>query len=925
MSKFMYTANGRTISNKQRIIESMANSDDKPAQKLPSDFFNLAGNLKLDGSVRATNFYKEDGTELQSVIKMGLPENVYYVDKKLGINQDKPIADLDVRGNARVTGELGIDGSMGLAGNFIGKGRVTAEDELFVGKNAGVAGNLGVGGAGTFAGKVTAEDELFVGKNAGIAGNLGVRGNIMSEGDLNANKVYTKGNIRIDNSTEQDKLMVFQNGDSKPPYLFYNKQGTMGVWNGDKAPWVLEGSGRFGSDAGSFYRAGDHSALQVKNGQNEGAYFWINDNNRDADGGKSTATVRNDAGHMRLQSKGGKGLTLQADTGSVVSDEDITASRHLNASGNANVSGDITFNGPNKWIIHTPDDDRRIMYMAPGNDKGEWMWDKQTQFFNNGNVQLSGGLMLGGQNIPHPDVGDGAFYRADGQVQIATDDLIRLRHVGSKSTGIQFDVREGPGDVNTPNGQMKITRQGIMFGGPNANREVNSAQISAGLHIPNSLNIVGMSADKGAASRKIDMWAEGGLNVYGDVIGNTGRLTLQNSGDWKDINLQGKCGQWHMSGPRCTENADFGIWYNPEPWSGKWQEQIRLSAKENKVKLPQNQQFCIGDICLTQEKLKELVIGSGTSNKMRDNMYFPEDAIIYQNVFDALKDKVIEKSGSPNGWNDGSYSQNPWNGRLLLHIGVKNAHPNGLLVRVPNGKNVIWLRALNDRWQSFEVYTKDGKQLGNFTTGWRKLSKYSPDGGLSDSFWNLHLWMPIRVPGPGEYIICGGNKKNDGGNDCWISGVAFSTNPWSHAMNSAVAYHWLVNEPADGRKNPTWNTQDWNNDQLVQLDQNNVYVLNVPVVKSGKDKLLYIIEHNNQWDGASHASVSVNGKPVERLRATYDNPFARHFNSKIYNRFIAAKVPNDLVTDSPFIEVTIDMRGMSQNIYFREIGTIDYI
>jgi hypothetical protein len=124
-------------------------------------------------------------------------------------------------------------------------------------------------------------------------------------------------------------------------------------------------------------------------------------------------------------------------------------------------------------------------------------------------------VKVGAHNINHPDDVDGAVYRADGQLQIATDDLVRVRHIGSKQTGIQFDARPGAGDINNPNGQMKITRQGIMFGGPNADREVNSGQISAGLHIPNSLNIVGMSKDKGSASRRVDVWAEGGHHVHG--------------------------------------------------------------------------------------------------------------------------------------------------------------------------------------------------------------------------------------------------------------------------------------------------------------------------------------------------------------------------------------------------------------------------
>jgi hypothetical protein len=74
------------------------------------------------------------------------------------------------------------------------------------------------------------------------------------------------------------------------------------------------------------------------------------------------------------------------------------------------------------------------------------------------------------------------------------------------------------GDVSPvyPNIYTRINENGIQFGGRNNGREVNSAQITAGQHIGNSLNIVGMSNAAGA-DRKIDMWAEGGCNMYGSL------------------------------------------------------------------------------------------------------------------------------------------------------------------------------------------------------------------------------------------------------------------------------------------------------------------------------------------------------------------------------------------------------------------------
>jgi hypothetical protein len=176
--------------------------------------------------------------------------------------------------------------------------------------------------------------------------------------------------------------------------------------------------------------------------------------------------------------------------------------------------------------------------------------------------------------------------------------------------------------------------------------------------------------------------------------------------------------------------------------------------------------------------------------------------------------------------------------------------------------------------------------------------------------------MPIPVPGPGKYVICGGNKPNYGGNDCWISGIAFSSNPWAHAMNSAVAYHWIVN---GGTPNPTWVNHNANGDHQSRLDRGKNYVLNVPVVKSNTDKLLYFVLLDEQMD----CKITVNDKPVDKLAKVDNNPFAKFFNSRAYNKFVGTKVPNDSIPASGFIKVTVDLTGLNTDINFREIGTID--
>jgi phage host-nuclease inhibitor protein Gam len=159
--------------------------------------------------------------------------------------------------------------------------------------------------------------------------------------------------------------------------------------------------------------------------------------------------------------------------------------------------------------------------------------DRRVDVWAEGGLNVNG--YIGLNNIAsHPDNTDGAIYRADGQMQVAVDDLVRLRHTGSKQTGIQFDTQPGPGDMHNPNGQMKISRQGIMFGGPNAGKEANSAQISAGRHIPNSLNIVGMSSGPAWTDRRVDVWAEGGMNVYGQ-LNSYGRMNAN------EVCINGTC------------------------------------------------------------------------------------------------------------------------------------------------------------------------------------------------------------------------------------------------------------------------------------------------------------------------------------------------------------------------------------------------
>ena len=179
----------------------------------------------------------------------------------------------------------------------------------------------------------------------------------------------------------------------------------------------------------------------------------------------------------------------------------------------------------------------------------------------------------------------------------------------------------------------------------------------------------------------------------------------------------------------------------------------------------------------------------------------------------------------------------------------------------------------------------------------------------------VHMWCQISTRRAGKLGIY--SEKNS---DSWISGVGFSKNLWNHTRNSAVAYHWAIN----GGTASGWSSENWNSDQLAFLTAGQVLELRVPVIPSDQDKLVYIVEHNSAWLGTMHAGVWVNGVPIERFRTTYDNPFSRHYNSKFYDKYIAARIPANLIkSEDTFITLRVDMTFSDNHLHFREIGTHD--
>ena len=333
-----------------------------------------------------------------------------------------------------------------------------------------------------------------------------------------------------------------------------------------------------------------------------------------------------------------------------------------------------------------------------------------------------------------------------------------------------------------------------------------------------------------------------------------------------------------------------------------------------------------GDLSVKGTVTAEKIITQKSTYNPNHHRMYPEGPLVYQDIHAAFKKGVITKLGKPSQFDNNTYpASKPWNGKPLIKFGADNEKDgNGAKVIVPKGYDTLWVRVLGDRWTVMNAYFLDGKKekLGLWSGGYRQDNCFCPDGSLADGRWDggedavlAHQWVPIPVNRAGEVALI---AKPNTGKNFWLSGVAFSNNPWKHASASAVTLHWKLNG-GDAMK---WNSHKWNGDILAQIEPGAIRTLMIPVVGDGEDKLLYLIEHNNNWNGAMHDGITVNGKDVERFMATYDTPFSRHWNGKFYQRYMATRIPAALVPNGfSWLKVKVDMRNSNNSLYFREMGT----
>ncbi len=117
---------------------------------------------------------------------------------------------------------------------------------------------------------------------------------------------------------------------------------------------------------------------------------------------------------------------------------------------------------------------------------------------------------------------------------------------------------------------------------------------------------------------------------------------------------------------------------------------------------------------------------------------------------------MINKLGNPAGWDDQSFRNRPHESRKILNIGTAvQDNGNGILVKIPQGYNVLWLRVINERENVYRVahVNYQEEQIEKYACFGRGLNEISPDGTTSDSYDYLHKWCPIPLRRQGDYII----------------------------------------------------------------------------------------------------------------------------------------------------------------------------
>ena len=283
-------------------------------------------------------------------------------------------------------------------------------------------------------------------------------------------------------------------------------------------------------------------------------------------------------------------------------------------------------------------------------------------------------------------------------------------------------------------------------------------------------------------------------------------------------------------------------------------------------------------------------------NEKYQKMFDSTNAIVYQNIYTALTEKIFEKYGNPMEWDEATYKTKKNNGRNMITIGDKTSIESGIKVNFPKegDYDLLWLRTYSQKThECIDVSYEDKTKIGTFCLGFSD-NKFGPESDQLDSANLVNYWNPIAVPKKKNVILTINKASTD---KIMISGIAFSKNSYNYA---AIDAYTIKNKLNGGKDKMIIETKD--NIQLGSVSGKK-FSFKIPVIPNGKDKIFFICSLGYNLFANK---VFINGKQIESFYKTYDNPFVRYFNSEKLPRYFGARIPSAMINaNENFINATI--------------------
>lgn len=324
------------------------------------------------------------------------------------------------------------------------------------------------------------------------------------------------------------------------------------------------------------------------------------------------------------------------------------------------------------------------------------------------------------------------------------------------------------------------------------------------------------------------------------------------------------------------------------------------------------------------------------------------NAIIYENIFDAIANKTIREFGGL--WSDKTtYSSTLWNNANIIKLNSTTVDPQvaSTAITVQPGYSMVWVRVLNDESREIhlDLYFDESDANGgpvastycdeeiHYGNNWfpERMSPYNSSiGSQIDNY--QHLWIPMSLPnanGGTAYLVARNHSTSTP--DYWISGLALTANPWGYSQINHITAHRGLRITSVGLTNaerPDW-YGGYEGTTLVSRSlsttSSSVGMRMTVVNNSGDDKVIHVVGCGDDGHGRrAQLPMFVNGTKVSAMPAALD-PFVWHIlNNNAELRVTSYLVPSALAyANGNHMKIEFTSRGNSATWYLVQMICCD--